>query len=159
MSEGPKQRLTRLLRSADPAADGAAPTPVETAELRRRVLRSVRTSRPLPWIPIAVASSLLLLLVVGLLFEGPARRSETAVQPGAGSDLATDRPLHRPDSTAPVAASADDDARPTEGARPAAQPVTPAADDVRPADGVRQVQFATEGGTRVIWVLNPELAL
>ena len=40
------------------------------------------------------------------------------------------------------------------GARPAAPSAAPAASDER-----RQLQFATPGGTRIIWTFNPEFNL
>ena len=54
-----KDRLTRLLRAGDPAADGSTPSSEEAMRLRSRVLRAGRESRRGAWLPLAVAATFL----------------------------------------------------------------------------------------------------
>jgi hypothetical protein len=112
--------LRRLLRAGDPVGDGCELSPDEASELRRVMLRSVRTSRPTRWIPLGAAVAAALLAAIVLL-------------PGSTTG---------PDPSRVVS-------------QPKAERTLPE----ESAEGKRQIQFATDSGTQIIWVLDPNLDL
>ncbi len=116
------RRLRELLRLGDPAGDGAEPSAAESAELRRVMLRSARTTTPVRWLPLATAATGAIAAAVLLL-------------PGG----------FEPTATPPVQEMTTDAEN------------GPAAN--RAAEDGRQIRFATENGTQIIWVLDPDLEL
>ena len=112
--------LRGLLRHGDPAHDGSELSPSEATELRRVMLRSVRTSQSMRWIPLGAAVAAAVLAAIVFL-------------PGQ-----TLTPNHNkasgPTGSAPLALE-------------------------ESAEAKRQIQFATDQGTQIIWVLDPNLDL
>lgn len=123
MKEASSNRLRRLLQSSDPAGDGTTPTADELAAVRRAILRTEPRNHEAPWIPVAIAATLVVALGILLLAVGVEKDPERALDGGV---------------------------------TPAREAVLPAAETTGDA---HQIQFATENGTQVIWVVNPDLEL
>lgn len=117
------RRLQALLREGDPAADGSELSTDEALNLRRSVLRRVRTARPIRWWPVTAAAAATLLAAALLL---PSRIS-TPVSPSNGTSGPSGAP--------------------------------PELTEQQASDSPRQIRFATEQGTQIIWVLDPDLEL
>jgi len=181
-----KEDLREWLRHGDPLSEGI-PTEPEMRQLRAQVLlgagRQVETepSRHAlafaaiggPWSRTVWTGGIVLALaavfVLWLTGWTPSRNTREAsiVHPTPPQEQRPARPPARQAQTA-------DTSRPS-GVRPAVQRVRPepprkqrVASFVRPApaeagaDGSRtplQVQFTTPGGTRIVWVLNPDFVL
>lgn len=123
MKEPSSDRLRRLLQSGDPAGDDTTPTADELAAMRREILRAEAGGHGAPWLPVAIAATLI--IVLGLLLL------PVALEQGSGTS-------------------------PDGGAGPGSETALPAAEATGNA---HQIQFATENGTQVIWVVNPDLEL
>lgn len=110
-------RLRTLLQEGDPAADRSELSQDESANLRRAMLRSIHTPRPVRWLPIGVAAAAAMLAAVLLL----PHKASTPTPSSTGT--------------------------------------SPEAAEESTADAARQIRFATEQGTQIIWVLDPNLDL
>jgi len=119
--------LREVLRRGDPEGDGRAPSGVERATLRRRMVDAARASSSPAWSRLPVFASALTvaaLLVVASLFW---------LQPD----------VHDAPSRVDVGIDAGN------GTSTTAENGTP--------PPIRNVQFVTRGGTRIVWVLNRNL--
>jgi hypothetical protein len=181
------QRLRELLRQGDPAHDEGALDPREVARMRRELLsRAAERGSQLPfagWRTAAVVACLAIGVLVVLyatevIFLEPkhaesARQLSTPIPPGQGSDEdrapgvalseatepapepVTDtsvQPLHA--ETAPST----EQVEPIEIAR--YDSTDPRTEDTRAEPPqTRTIHFTAQGGTQIIWTLDPELEL
>ena len=128
-------RLRAVLNQGDPAADEGAPSSAERAVHRRRIVDAARASSTPAWRPVPLSASALIVVLVlaaaALFWLAPLFKDDAT--------LVADRVTTQPGP--PFGAG--DDATP----------------DGKPADppAVRNIQFITEGGTRIVWVLNRDL--
>jgi hypothetical protein len=161
------ERLRRLLREADPAAIDPGLALDEVREMRRTVLTAApeRRRRLVPAFALAGAATVALILIAVLVFRP---HSEQAPAPKIA-----DVP-HRPAPPQAVVQPLPpkEEPRPREEKKTAARrkrraplvrpaPALPeatavlAAAEPPEAAGPQQIQFATPGGTRIIWMLSP----
>ena len=165
--------LTRLLRDGDPAGDGSELSPAEIARLRRAVIESSRESRP-AWLAVpalAVATILTLAIAAWLLprpggdpgLVGPV---ESVVDPGPGGmEAVTEADMDDPEEIVVESTIPDNAVAVALGPPPSvplaatAPEVTPVSERALSAEEVssRTVRFTTPNGTRIVWVLNPNL--
>jgi hypothetical protein len=167
------ERLRRILREADPAAGMEDLAPEEIAAMRRAMLNSLREERPaFAWrVPALAAATLAALALAGILWlrwngsggetqaaapmhpaplappavRGPqAPRLAQAPEARQGTPALEPRP--EPGSNAPQPTHRHSHSGPGE----LRAPPPPAATAVEAA--VREVQFSTPGGTRIVWV-------
>ncbi len=176
--------LTRLLRDADPAADGAGLDAVERAHMRQTITEAADGHAgdglwPAAWQgwgrPVLVAAAAI--TVVGLALWALDRNPEAPSSEIADAGVtAPEAPNPVPDpgetpqlvtaldpATDPAAPEVEPAATPSPDAAPAATPVSPpentavaAVNDSSPLDRqARTVQFTAPRGTRIIWTLDP----
>jgi len=165
--------LTQRLRDGDPAGDRSELSPAEIARLRRAVVETSRESRP-AWLAVpalAVATILTLAIAAWLLprpgddrgLVGPV---DPVVDPGpGGTEAVAEAGRDDPDEIVASKTLPDNAVAVALGPPPsvptaAAQPeVTPVSDQAPSAEEVssRTVRFTTPNGTRIVWVLNPNL--
>ncbi len=132
-------RLRTILRKGDPARDDAAPSAAEFAAMRQRITDTARSSGSVGWLPIPAAASA---LIAVLLIAAAASYWFTFVSTNDGSLMAHRTAVDRHTLDAGIAAAHNGQAtRFDEGVPPS----------------VRKVQFITESGTRIVWVLNRDL--
>jgi len=149
------ERLRAVLRRGDPDGDGRAPSTVERAALRRRIVDAAGAPSFPAWgrLP-AIASALIVLAVlagVSLYWFGAGDRlgppqvagREAAEEPAAGAIVADRSPAG--DIAAGNRSPAGSGDRKASGTGGEAPP------------SIRNVQFVTSGGTRIVWVLNRNL--
>lgn len=169
--------LTRLLRQGDPATPGEELSAAEAARMRRALVTALSArERPpvLRWrlvlASFAAAAFALILVFDRPSTEKPADRdgekapvpvvvAEKPALPDAAVPRAVEeaavhpRPVTHPPAVRRVASP-----RPTRSspARPVQAAVRPAeSTEAATRHAVRQIEFETPGGTRVIWVLDP----
>jgi hypothetical protein len=150
-------RLRQALRQGDPAADEPGLTPAEAQAMRRTVLTAAPEPRRLTaWFPlVAAGAAALLALALGVTF-GPWHRppvSPAKVQVAAVPSHAATPFV--PPATAPPPQVPKKRSRPAHRRPVPAPKVLP---DQEPpiltaSLPVREIQFSTPGGTRVIWEL------
>ncbi len=128
-------RLRAVLKQGDPAADDGAPSSAERAAHRRRIVDATRASSTPAWRPVPLTASALI-VILGL----------------AAAALFWVAPLFEDDATR-VAGQVTTQPGPPFGSG------NGATTDGNPTDppSVRNIQFNTEGGTRIVWVLNRDL--
>ena len=132
-----EEQLRAVLKQGDPLGDGSAPDGGELSNMRRRVVAaSVPHSLPIRprLLILATAAALIVALAavaVWRLLPENGRQEATIASRGA-ADRATD----------------------DLAAEETAEEETAAYEPV-----VRQVQFTTSGGTRIVWILNPDLQI
>ena len=155
MTDRKRQRfedeLRQRLRRGDPAADGSEPRPDEIARMRRAVLAAAEEApRRLVWVPALVAAAVLLVAVAGWVLVRGSRAPEPVLVESTRTvpeqdppQVATTGTPELPESPEPVYE----------------RPETVAALDPpsRVSDSARTVRFTTAGGTRIVWVLDPNL--
>jgi hypothetical protein len=166
------ERLRSLLREADPAADEAKLTPEETQAMRRAVLTAVpETRRRWLAVPALVGTAMLALTVAVTLMTWPDPEMPTVpptVPPTESRQVATAAPAP---PRAPVIKAAPVERAPAKkparkrkaspvhsAPEPAATLASSGEPDPEAARDV-QIQFATPGGTRIIWVLTSDKTL
>ena len=147
--------LHELLRRGDPAADGSEPRPDEIARMRRAVLAAAETPRRrhVVWAPALAAATVLLVAVTGWMLQ-----RERTGNP-APPEVATTVP-ELPESPEAVDERPEDVDTPAEVATtlsPAVVTVASSHKPTRVSDSARTVRFTTAGGTRIVWVLDPNL--
>jgi hypothetical protein len=131
------EHVSRRLREWDPVAGDDQLTTDERREIERRLVMpahpapSFRTRRP--WSPLALATAGGLVVVLMLLVGW----SWGEMQNAPGRDHLASGTGARPTLLEP------------DGARPGGAP--------HPPRRSTQVQLIAKGGTRIVWVLNPEL--
>ena len=155
-------RLRQILREGDPAAQEPGLTPDEAHAMRRTVLTAVpEPRRRLGWLP-ALATGAAALLVLALAVSHGPWNSPAPPPSVRVAAVATPPPAVAPPvSLAPAAPLQE----PVESSRPArrlhvrhrATPVRVVSAPPQPAlaapePAVREIQFSTPGGTRIIWV-------
>jgi hypothetical protein len=161
-------RLRQALRQGDPAAQEPGLTLDEVHAMRRTVLTAAPEPRRLmAWFPlVATGAAALLALALAVAFgpwhrpPAPGSPVQAPVQVAAVPTPAAASPV--PPVTAPVPVKVSRPARrhPVRTVRvpPHALPVPPIRQDDAPvlmaSLPVREIQFSTPGGTRVIWELS-----
>jgi hypothetical protein len=153
------ERLRQRLLAGDPATEANGLTPGEIQAMRRAVLTATPEPRRrlLPVLALAGAAVTAALIAFFILRPGP-------VLPPAPPRVAAvpPRPVPPPRISPPPRTEAparkkkeETRKRPTSRRRhlPAAPEETATLAALEP--GVRQVQFSTPGGTRIIWMLTP----
>jgi len=181
------QKLRELLRQGDPARDESALDPREVARMRRELLsRAAERGRQLPfggWRTAVVVASLAIVVLVALyatdvIFPGPehaesARQATTGTPSGQSSDE---------DRTPEVALNEASEPAPERVTETPVQPLraetVPSTEQVEPIEVARNdatdprtgdspaeppqartIHFTAQGGTQIIWTLDPELEL
>lgn len=162
----PETDLTLLLRRGDPAAEGEGLPPADAALMRRTMLAEIEAAgRPprLRWRPVLAAAcgaALVFALAIArwnLEDEPPAAPSEEPRAPAlAGTGIASPPSPAGPQEITPGASAA-----PPRRARPvpSAARKAPASPPEAAVRAARQIDFETPGGTRVVWVLDPDFSL
>ncbi|HEX9945318.1 MAG TPA: hypothetical protein VGG03_25185 [Thermoanaerobaculia bacterium] len=166
------ERLRRLLREADPAADEPRLTLEEVREMRRTVL----TAAPEPrrrWLAIPVlsgaAAAVLAAAVALTMWPGPPEPPVPPKETPRVAAVPRTAPAPVPAAPAELATAA---AEKAERSRPALELPrsratkrrpsvhrTPSLPETAPEEPeTQQVQFSTPGGTRIIWVLTSDKA-
>jgi hypothetical protein len=159
--------IRRRLREGDPFAGEAGLTPDEVREMRRTVLTAMpeRRRRLLPALALAGAAAAAVLIALFAFRPGagaPPRPPRVAMvttpspEPAAQPPVPTPAPeLRRAEKTAvhhrrhrrPMAHTRNDTL--------AALETSPRQEET----AIREIQFSTPGGTRIIWTLTPRKAL
>jgi hypothetical protein len=119
--------LGSLLRRGDPACDGSAPSAVEIASMRARVLAEAEHRSARAWLPAPALAAAAVVLVTAFLGWNTARLGRDA-----------ERAMTSPVNGTTVRAGSD------------------RGSDSQERPRIRQVEFLTPGGTRVVWLLNPD---
>ena len=166
------ERLRSLLREADPAANEPTLTPEEAQAMRRAVLTAVPEPRR-RWlaVPALAGTAVVALAVAVALTTWPAPETPTVpptVPPTESRQVATAAPAP---PQAPVVKAEPAERAPTKkparkrkaspvrlAPEPAATLAASGEPDPEAARDV-QIQFATPGGTRIIWVLTSDKTL
>lgn len=162
------ERLSRLLREADPAANDPGLTLDEVREMRRTVLSAVPERRRKLFPVFATAGGVLVaaLILIAVLIPKPEKPSappQIAVVPPKAV-----QPPPPPREEPKLAEEKVEEEKKTPVRRkrraprpPIVQPapVEPEATAViaavEPVTEPQQIQFSTPGGTRIIWLLSP----
>jgi len=116
-----------LLRRGDPARDGSAPSTEEIARMRARILAEAERRSARAWIPAPALAAAAVVLVTAFL-------GWNVVRLGRGAEQAVSSTVSETGLTAGTERGSDAPEQPR----------------------VRQVEFLTPGGTRVVWLLNPD---
>jgi hypothetical protein len=151
-------RLRQVLRLGDPAAPEPGLTADEAHAMRRAVLTAIpEPRRRFAWLPLAAGTAALLVLALAVAL-GPWRRPPASPAQVAAVPTPAAAPSVPSTTTArgPVELSRPERRRPVRA--PKALPVRPIRQDEPPrlaaSPPVREIQFSTPGGTRVIWELS-----
>jgi hypothetical protein len=169
-------RLRTALQHGDPLSEGE-PAAADVQRLRARVLRAAvdraASRAQAPWwlanhrraalaaACVAPGVAVVALVTFYVWLGRPTPRPTAVARHEAAAPLAAvaTPPAVAPDvhpSTANAQLTHTPIARPGRDAQPAASPVPPSVDE---EDRPRQLQFTTPGGTRIVWVLNPQFRL
>ncbi len=128
-------RLRAVLKRGDPAADDGALSSAERAVHRRRIVDVTRASSTPAWRPVRLTASALIVVLVlaaaALFWLAPIFKDDAT--------LVADRVTTQPGPPFGAGNDATTDGNPTD------------------PPSVRNIQFITEGGTRIVWVLNRDL--
>jgi hypothetical protein len=116
-----------LLRRGDPARDGSAPSAEEIASMRARVLAAAEHRSARVWTPAPALAAAAVVLVTAFLGWNTARLGREA-----------ERAMSSTVNGTTVTVGSDRGSDPQDRPR------------------IRQVEFLTPGGTRVVWLLNPD---
>ena len=161
-------RLRQILRQGDPAAQDAALSADEAHAMRRTVLTAVpEPRRRLGWLPALATGAAALLVLALAVTHGPWHSGHGTPAPPAPpvrvAAVPTPLPALAPPLPSPAPAAPPQE--PVESVRPArrlhvrhrATPVRVVSAPPQPAlaapePAVREIQFSTPGGTRIIWV-------
>lgn len=148
------ERLRAVLRQGDPGRDDRGPSTAERAALRRLVVNTANRPLPPAWGRLPLLASALavvaLLAVVSLLRFGP--QGNGAPPRLAGRDAIIQSLDGRTSIDPHTAGDSGTDDLP---AVPGVGPAGTIDSDAPPS--IRNVQFVTSGGTRIVWVLNRNL--
>ncbi|MFN7959645.1 MAG: hypothetical protein U0002_00065 [Thermoanaerobaculia bacterium] len=153
------ERLREWLRQGDPFEEAAGLSPAEAERIERRMLAELareQEKRKRGWLLPALAGAAAASLGLGLALSWPRPPSEVSRVARAES------PAPQMPATAPnVSPSALPQEEPEAHRRPrrAASRAPRPQPGAEPRAGLRQFSFETPGGTRVVWVLNPDLDL
>lgn len=166
------ERLRRLLREADPAADDPGLSLEEVREMRRTVLSAVpETRRRWGLVPVLAGMAVaILMLVLGLLMQRGfptatprepqrvATAPRTLPAPVSEAPAQTEAPAVRVTPEKTMAPTAKVPRRRPAKRRPSARRA-PVPEPTMIAEAeTHQIQFSTPGGTRIIWVLSSDKA-
>ena len=160
------ERLRRLLREADPAADDAELSREEVREMRRTVLSAIpETRRRWGLVPIlAGAAAAILALMLGLMTwlgsESPTAPSRQPRRVAVKSPVPAPpaAPTIRTSSERATAQTSVTPRRRTPRRTPSAPKASVPEPMVIAEAETHQIQFSTPGGTRIIWVLTADKA-
>lgn len=158
-------RLRQALRQGDPAAHEPGLAADEARAMRRAMLAAAPAPRRRAvWVPLAAAGVAALLAVILAVAFGPWHRPTVPGSPVRMAAVPT--PAAAPPVPAPETVRISRPARrhSSRVLRPARTPEA-SPNPPNPLDGpasltaslpVREIQFSTPGGTRVIWTLSPK---
>jgi hypothetical protein len=163
------ERLRRLLREADPAADDPGLSLEEVREMRRTVLSAVPELRR-QWglLPILAGTAVaILMLVLGLMLRpgslpaAPREPQQVATVPRTFPAPVSEAPAQTETPTVRVpqektVQTAEVPRRRPARRRPSGHRVAVPAPTVIAEAETHQIQFSTPGGTRIIWVLSSD---
>ncbi|MBW8873534.1 MAG: hypothetical protein JF614_01105 [Acidobacteria bacterium] len=155
-------RLRQILREGDPAAQDTALSEDEAHAMRRMVLTAIpEPRRRLVWLPALATGAAALLVLALAVSHGPWHRTPAPPAPPVRVAAAPAPAIAPPPPLAPAAPHQE----PVKSSRPArrlhvrhhAASMAVASVSKQPAlaasgPAVREVQFSTPGGTRIIWV-------
>jgi hypothetical protein len=158
------ERIRQLLREGDPFAGESTLNPEEIREMRRTVLNALpdpreRWFRLLPALALAGAAAVAVLIAVLALRPG------SGAPPKAAPPRMAAVPAPAPPAPAPVAEPAlREETRkiqPRHHRRPSAPRPPRTEETVASLEGtaLREIQFTTPGGTRILWTVAPDKAL
>jgi hypothetical protein len=174
MNDERSNDLNRRLRAGDPFLGESGLTPEEVRALRRTVLTAQPEPRRrlLPALALAGAAAAVLLIAVFAFRPGsdaipPAPQAAAApahLPPGPAPEGRLQTAEAAPATAAPTTERAETrkphlrlHRRPPAGETPAPNTALAALNPSPPEDGtaIREIQFSTPGGTRIIWTLAP----
>jgi len=154
--------LSGLLTAADPVGDGGGLPPTEVARMRQLILAAAReTDRARAprafWLPAAVVATAALALGLGLAWiltrTAAPPPAEVAAWPRVSVAVS-------PRPTMVFEPEAADRAWPDPPPVPASRVPEPAEPTASPAQKTpRRIDLTAPGGTRIVWVLDPDLEL
>jgi hypothetical protein len=158
-------RLRQALRQGDPAAQEPRLTQDEVHAMRRAVLTATpEPQRQLAWFPLVATGSVALLALALAVYLGPWHRppatgtpAPSPVQVAAVPTPMATLSIPQVPAQVPVKISRPMRRRPVRAPKllPIRQDDAPMLTASLP---VREIQFSTPGGTRVIWELSTEIA-
>jgi hypothetical protein len=152
----PFDRLRQILRQGDPAAQEPGLTQDEVHAMRRAVLTATpEPRRRVVWFPLLAAGTaalLVLALVIALDHRHPASSTPPAA-PRVAAPPSPAPPLPEAQPPEPMKSSRPPRRRPVRA--PKVLPIRQDAPMLASLP-VREIQFSTPGGTRVIWELSTE---
>jgi hypothetical protein len=128
-------RLRAVLKQGDPAADDGAPSSAERAVHRGRIVDAARASSAPAWRSVPLTASALIVVLV--LAAAALFRLAPTFKDGAA--LVADRVTTQPGPPFGAGNGTTTDGNPTD------------------PPSVRNIQFITKSGTRIVWVLNRDL--
>lgn len=154
------ERIRQLLREGDPSAGEPGLSPEESREMRRTVLNAIpdRRERRLHLLPaLALAGAAAVAVLIAVLTLRPGSEAPQKAAPPRMAAV----PMPVPPAPAPVAEPAPREetrkARPRHHRRPPAprRPRTEETVASLESTTVREIQFTTPGGTRILWTVAP----
>lgn len=175
-----RDKVREWLRRGDPLSQGMPPDE-EIRQLRARVL--LAADRPTPashrhpagltalpaWRPAIVVAAVALLALSAMSVVWITRSPSAAIpkqasyqRPAPSPEVSQPpvlEPVHAPSANEIETQSGRNLARTARYVRSASRPSRTAANRDVPEHRPLQVQFTTPGGTRIVWVLNPDLPL
>jgi hypothetical protein len=172
MNDERLRNLNRRLRAGDPYDGASGLTPEEIRAMRRTVLTALPEPRRRLLPVLALAGAAVAALLIAVLAFRPGSNPPRPPAPRAAVAPAPLPPRPTPETglqtpvAAPTPAVAQAETRrphlrrhrrPPAGEMPAPNNALAALNHSAPADGtaIREIQFSTPGGTRIIWTLAP----
>jgi len=165
-----EERIRQRLREGDPFAGETGLTPEEVREMRRTVLTAMpeRRRRLLPALALAGAAAAAVLIAVFVLRPDPGappRPPRIAAVPAPSPEPVAQPPVLQ--ETQPLRGAEKRAGHHRRHRRPAAPPAPQTHDTLATLEpsprqeetAIREIQFSTPGGTRIIWTLTPGKAL
>lgn len=154
--------LGELLRRADPAAETPGLPAEDARVIRRRMLEEADTRLPvLPFRPAwAAVAVLLLLAMVWIWRTGEHSAPRPPETPIRVTETPRDSSPSPTPSVVPEAPEPPGETSPPQTAAARRPPTVEASEDpIAEKRTSRQVQMQAPGGTRIVWVLDPDLTL
>lgn len=150
-------RLRQALRQGDPAANEPGLTADEVHTMRRTVLTAIpEPRRQMAWFPVVATGAAALLAVALVIAFGPWHRPPVPRSPIQVAAVPT--PAVAPPPPSVPAPMPEKSSKPAHRRPVRARKTLPVRQDDAPvlmaSLPVREIQFSTPGGTRVIWELS-----
>jgi hypothetical protein len=156
------EKIRQILREGDPLTGEAGLTQEETREMRRMVLNAIpdqreRRWRLLPALALAGAAAVAVLIAVLVLQQNPEGTPKPAPPRMAAVPVPVP-PVTEPapqEETRKVLPHARNHHRRPAAPRPSSAPQTEDAVASLEGTALREIQFTTPGGTRILWTVAP----